>query len=543
MSDLLALQVNFQDYVQPVQVIIQISTFYFTSSTVNLFFFFFSDISTSTSASKNQLACYSLSQVNPSTKVAQTAHGITYPSLTSSQAIGTQGHILLQDAFLLEKLQSFNRERIPERVVHAKGAGAMGWFKVTNDVSKYTKADFLRSVGQVTRVAVRFSTVGGESGSADTNIDPKGFATKFYTQEGIFDLVGNNLQVFPIRDPMLFPDLNRSRKRNPQTHLPDPTSWWDMTSLRPEMTMHTLYLFSDTGAPKSLTYIDGAGVHTFKMVNETGVPVYVKFHWKSNQKNKEYFTLDECKVMAGTNPDFLIKDLFDRIERNDYLSWNLYIQVMTFEQAAEHPQNPFDVTKFWKQDEYPLILVGTMILHENPKDYFTQVEQLAFSPSHMVPGIEPSPDRMLHARMFSYPDSQIYRLGINFPQIPVNRCPFQVNTYQRDGAMNVGTNGAGAPNYFPNSFNGLGATNSEKHSTFFVSGDVDRLDTGDDDNFSLPKYYLENYVSDDEKERIISNIASFLGKADTVVQKNYVKLIAYQISNDFGDSLKNALNL
>lgn len=506
----------------------------------------FSDLSKSSfSPSSIQLSCYSSTHFNATKKFAQTAHGINYPSLTASQAIGTQGPILLQDAFLIEKMQSFNRERIPERVVHAKGASAMGFFKVTNDIRKYTKAGFLKTVGDITRVAVRFSTVGGESGSADTNIDPKGFATKFYTQEGIFDLVGNNIQVFAVRDPMLFPDLNRSRKRNPQTHLQDPTAWWDMTSLRPEMTMHTLYLFSDISTPKSLTYIDGAGVHTFKMVNKNGASVYVKFHWTSNQKNKEYFTPDESVQTAGANPDVLLKDLFDRIEKNDYPSWNLSIQVMTFDQAEKHPQNPFDVTKFWKPEDYPMILVGKMTLNENPKDYFTQVEQLAFSPSHMIPGIEPSPDRMLHARIFSYPDAQMYRLGVNFAQIPVNRCPFQVHTYQRDGVMNVGTNGAGGPNYFPNSFNGLHPTgeNSVKQFVFSVSGDVDRLDTGDDDNFSLPKHYLDKYVNDDEKNRIITNIAAFLGKADIAVQRNFVNLIAYNISNEFGDSLKKALKL
>lgn len=464
--------------------------------------------------------------------------------MTASQAIGSQGHILLQDAFLLEKLQSFNRERIPERVVHAKGAGARGIFKVKNNVCKYTKARFLKNVGQITKVSVRFSTVGGESGSADTNIDPKGFATKFYTEEGIFDLVGNNIQVFPIRDPMLFADLNRSRKRNPQTHLADPTSWWDFTSQRPESALHTLYLFSDIGTPKSLTYVDGAGVHTFKMVNEKGDPTYVKFHWKSKQNNKEYFTPAESIQVAGTNPDVLLKDLFDRIEKNDYPSWDLFIQVMTFDQAAKHPQNPFDVTKFWKPEDYPLILVGTMTLNENPKDYFTQVEQLAFSPSHMVPGIEPSPDRMLHARIFSYPDSQMHRLGVNFAQIPINRCPFQVNTYQRDGAMNVESNGAGAPNYFPNSFNGVHAAgNVAKQSVFYVSGNVNRLDTGDDDNFSLPKYYLDKLVKDDEKERIINNIAAFLGKADINIQRNFLNLVAYKISSKFGDSLKKALKI
>lgn len=339
------------------------------------------------------------------------------------------------------------------------------------------------------------------------------------------------------------PDLNRSRKRNPQTHLPDATSFWDMASLRPEMTMHTLYLFSDMGSPKSLRYIDGAGVHTFKMVNASGCAVYVKFHWISNQKPKEYFTGDESVEMAGKNPDVLLQDLFDSIERKDYPSWDLSIQVMTFDQAAKHPQNPFDTTKFWK--DYPMIQVGIMTLNQNPENYFNDVEQLAFSPSHMVPGIEPSPDRMLHARMFSYPDAQLYRLGPNFAQIPVNKCPFQVNTYQRDGFMNVERNGGGAPNYFPNSFNGpkSAANGFAKQSVFSVSGDVDRVDTGDEDNFSLPNLYLEKYVDAEEKKRIVTNIAAFLGKADIIVQKNFLNNCAYKISDEFGDSLKNALGI
>lgn len=503
-------------------------------------------VDSGSSPSTNQLSCYASSGINKNQQFSQTAHGITYPSLTASQAIGIRGHVLLQDVFLLEKLQSFVRERIPERVVHAKGAGAFGYFKVTNDITKYTKANFLKTVGRITRVAVRFSTVGGELGSADTNIDPKGFAVKFYTKEGIYDLVGNNIQVFPIRDAMIFPDLNRSRKRNPQTHLADATAWWDFTSLRPETALHTLFLFSDVGRPKSFTHMDGAGVHTFKMVNADGIPCYVKFHWKSNQRNKECFTPDESVQMAGINPDFLIQDLYDRIESKEYLSWNLYIQVMTFDQAEKHPQNPFDITKFWKEDDYPMILVGSMILNESPKDYFTEVEQLAFSPSHMVPGIEPSPDRMLHARMFSYPDSQVYRLGVNFAQIPVNKCPFEVYTYQKDGHMNVGTNGAGAPNYFPNSFSGNGlvyGTESVKHSVFPVAGDVDRIDSGDDDNFSLAKYYLDKLVSADEKTRIFDAIGAFLGKAAPNVQKNYVNWIAYNISEEFGDCLTTALKL
>lgn len=339
-----------------------------------------------TSSSSSQLKNYAKYNPNTTKIFAQTPHGITYPSLTASQAIGTKGHILLQDSFLVEKLQSFNRERVPERVVHAKGAGAFGYFLVTNDVTHLTKAAFLNTIGKKTNVAVRFSTVAGESGTADTLVSPKGFATKFYTEQGIYDLVGNNIQVFAVRDPMLFVDLNRARKRNPQTHLHDATASWDFDSLRPETVMNTLYQFSDMGAPKSFRYMDGAGVHTFKMVNATGSPVYVKFHWISNQKNKEYFTLDESVEIAGKKPDFLLMDLFDAIARKEYPSWTLSIQVMTFEQAENHSQNPFDVTKFWKVEEYPMIIVGTMTLNQNPVDYFTQIEQLAFSPSHMVSG-------------------------------------------------------------------------------------------------------------------------------------------------------------
>lgn len=420
----------------------------------------------------------------------------------------------------------------------------MGYFEVTNDITQYTKAGFLKTIGRKVNVAVRFSTVGGESGSADTLDSPKGFATKFYTEDGIYDLVGNNIQVFAIRDPMLFADLNRARKRNPQTHLFDATASWDFNSLRPETIMNTLYQYSDMGTPKSFSYMDGAGVHTFKMVNATGCAVYVKFHWISNQKTKEYFTLDESVQMAGTNPEYLLKDLFDRIERKEYPSWKLAIQVMTFDQAEKHPQNPFDVTKFWKLEDYPMITVGTMILNENPIDYFTQIEQLAFSPSHMLPGIEASPDRMLHARMFAYPDAQLYRLGSNFAQITINRCPFHVNTYQRDGFMNVGLNGAGSPNYFPNSFNGLNsAGDSVKQNVFSVSGNVDRLDSGDDDNFSLAKYYLENYVDDEEKSRIFTNIGASLRKADIIVQRNYLSNVAYRVSEEFGDCLKDELSI
>ncbi|XP_035704836.1 catalase-like [Folsomia candida] len=495
--------------------------------------------SQSNSPSVNHLTNWASTHPNDTTTFATTANGILYPSLSASQAIGINGHILLQDMFLLEKTQSFNRERIPERVVHAKGAGAFGFFQVNQNIAHITKAKFLQP-DQKTRVAVRFSTVGGELGSSDTWVDPKGFAVKFYTTEGIHDLVGNNIQVFPIRDPMLFSDINRSRKRNAQTHLRDPTEWWDFVTLRPETTLHTLHLFSDMGTPRSFRGMDGAGVHTFKMVNSSESPVYVKFHWKTKQK-KGYFTPQESANMAGINADVLLQDLYDAIELKEYPSWDLFIQVMTFDQAKKHPQNPFDITTFWRPEEYPLIPVGTMTLNENPKDYFSQVEQLAFSPSRMVPGIEPSPDRMLHSRIFSYPDAQMYRLGVNSHQIPVNKCPFAITgTYQRDGAMNVGSNGDGGPNYYPNSFHGVRQAIGV-NTKFSVSGDVDRVDTGNEDNFSMAVKYLKLDVDTEERKRIYDNIADFLGKADKSVQDRFLTNNAYPVSQEFGDGMKDAL--
>jgi catalase len=471
---------------------------------------------------------------------ATNQEGIPMPSLTASQAIGLNGHVLLQDAFLLEKTASFNRERIPERVVHAKGAGAYGTFQVTNDISRYTKAKFLNTIGKETDVVVRFSTVGGELGSGDTWTDPKGFATKFYTEEGIHDLVGNNIEVFPIRDPMLFTDINRSRKRNPATHLRDATMWWDFTSLRPETTLHTLHLFSDEGSPDGIRRMDGAGVHTFKMVNATNNPVYVKFHWLSNQEWR-YLTPEQSTVLAGTNPDYSIQDLYDAIGREEYPSWNMSIQVMTFEQAANHPQNPFDITKHWRREEYPLIPVGRMTLNRNPTDYFTDVESVAFSPANMVPGIEPSPDRMLHARMFSYQDAQRYRLGVNFAQLPVNKAKSRVENYFRDGAMCYGNNGAGEPNYYPNSYGGLDQDTTARQTAFPVVGDVDRVDSGDDDNFSLAKLYLEKDLTPEQVGRLVNNLAGALSNADTLVQQKFLENVAYQISTSFGDSLRDAL--
>lgn len=308
----------------------------------------------------------------------------------------------------------FNRERIPERAEHAKGGGAFGYFEVTHDITKYCSAKIFDTIGKRTPMAARFSTVSGERGSADTVRDPRGFALKFYTDDGIWDLVGNNTPIFFIRDPILFPSFIHTQKRNPQTNLKDANMFWDFISLRPETTHQMMFLFSDRGIPDGFRFMHGYGSHTFKLQNDKSESVYCKFHFRTAQgiKNLE---VQRGVELSSSDPDYSIRDLFNSIGQEDYPSWNMLLQVMTFEQAAKSPFNPFDVTKVWSQKEFPLIPVGKMVLNRNPKNYFAEVEQLAFAPSHLVPGILPSPDKMLQGRLFSYQVSQLrkYSLTIN----------------------------------------------------------------------------------------------------------------------------------
>lgn len=346
-----------------------------------------------------------------------------------------------------------------------------------------------------------------------------------------------------VRDPMLAFDITNCRKRNPQTHIEDPNAALDMISERPEIATFFTFFLSDMSNPKSYRCMKGFGVNTYKMVNAKGDAVYVKFHWTPHQK-EEFFTFEEAIAMY-TQPDILIQDLYDNIAKGNFPAWTFSIQVMTYEQAANHYQNPFDATKFWKIEEYPLIPIGKMVLNKNPENYFIQVEQIAFSPSNMVPGIEASPDRLLHARMFAYPDAQLYRLGTNFAQIPVNRCPYEVNTYHRDGSMNVGKNGGASPNYYPNTFNGLNANNKQyyRQSVDHISGDVDRVDLKDDDNFSLAKYQFENHIGPEERQRMIKNAVTRLSSATRRIQIKVLKNILYPISKELGNTVKAALKL
>lgn len=471
---------------------------------------------------------------------ATNLHGVPVPSLTASQAIGTRGHVLLQDFTLIEKLASFNRERVPERTVHAKGAGAHGWFTVTHDISQYTKAKFLNGIGKKTRIFVRFSTVGGELGSADTAVDPNGFAIKFYTEDGNHDLVGNNIETFTVRDPMLFVDFVRTRKRNPQTHLKDQNMWWDFVSLRPESTLNTLHLFSDIGRSDGYRKMDGFGIHAFKCVNEHNEVVFCKFVWRTDQPGPAQ-TYQQALELTGTNPEYKTQDLYDAIARGDFPSWTMYLQVMTLEQAKKYPRNPFDITRTWREEEFPMIPVGRLILNRNPINHFAEVEQAAFAVHNMVPGIEPSPDRILAARLFSYQDALRYRLGTNFAHIPINRPEVEVNSYIRDGQACFGDNGGGSPNYFPNSYGGnVVDTEGASQISFHVEGIVDRFDIPEDEYVDA-RIFLDRDVDAEHRVRLVGSIANRLKDAKPEIRERALKNNFYPISTKFGDEIREAV--
>jgi len=440
---------------------------------------------------------------------------------------GPDGPILLQDSVLLDDLAHFDRERIPERVVHAKGGGAFGFFEVTRDISMFTKASVFQEKGKRTRIAVRFSTVAGESGSADTVRDPRGFAIKFYGEDGIWDLVGNNTPIFFIRDPSLFSSFIHTAKRNPVTHLKDPDAFWDFVSLVPQTTHQISILYSDRGIPDGFRHMDGFGSHTFKLVNGTGHAVYCKFHWTTNQGIKN-LTPETAAKLASSDPDYSIRDLYNAIAEKNYPSWNFSIQVMTFEEAEKFEFNPFDVTKVWSLKDFPRIPVGRLVLNRNPSNYFAEIEQIAFCPANLIPGIEPSPDKMLQGRLFSYRDTQRHRLGANWEQIPVNRPlpPLKVRNNQRDGPMTVDGNQGGRPNYFPNSFSGHLEDRAGKLHVMQVNGNVARYNSSNEDNFTQAGLFWRNVLKEGEKERLVENIGNDLSKAQKFIQERAIKNFA-----------------
>ena len=424
---------------------------------------------------------------------------------------------------MIDHMAKFDRERIPERVVHAKGAGAFGYFEITTRfMQSICRAKMFDTVGKRTPIAARFSTVGGESGSADTARDPRGFAVKFYSEEGNWDVVGNNTPIFFLRDPLLFPSFIHTQKRNPATHLSDPDMFWDFIGLRPETTHQVTFLFSDRGTPDGYRHMNGYGSHTFKNINANGEPVYVKYHFKTDQGIANLKPVDAAKL-ASSDPDYAIRDLYNAIANGKFPSWTVYVQVMNYDQAATVKFNPFDLTKVWSHKEFPLQEVGRMVLDRNPQSYFAEVEQLAFAPSHLIPGIEPSPDKMLQARLFSYPDTHRHRLGTNYHSIPVNMpLNAQVNTYQRDGPMQVSANGAGAPNYFPNSFNGAVPSAIGTWHSDLITGDVRRVETGDEDNFSQCGDFFRHVLDNGGRERLVNNIATHISRAQPFIRERAI---------------------
>ncbi|KAL7689732.1 putative catalase hem-binding, catalase immune-responsive domain, catalase core [Plasmopara halstedii] len=452
---------------------------------------------------------------------ATTSAGAPIPlhGLTASATAGPRGPLVLQDVAFIDHMAHFDRERIPERVVHAKGGGAFGYFEVTHsEITQYCSAKLFDRVGKRTSVAARFSTVGGEQGSADTVRDPRGFALKFYTEEGNWDLVGNNTPVFFIRDAMLFPSFIHTQKRLPTTHLKDDDMMWDFFSLRPETLHQQTILFSDRGTPDGFRFMNGYGSHTFANVNAKGEMVYVKYHFKTDQGIRN-LSVDKAAELAGSDPDYAIRDLYEAIANKQYPSWTLYIQVMTRDQAVKETVNPFDVTKVWSHKAYPLIEVGRLVLNRNPTNYFAEIEQLAFNPANLVPGIEPSPDKMLQGRLFSYSDTQRYRLGVNYNQIPVNRPLVEPQTYQRDGFMTVIGNMHDAPNYYPNSKNGPSEDTTRRYCTHESDNTiVDKFSTYDDDNYSQVGELYRKTLNTAARERLTENIAGSLANASQDVQ-------------------------
>jgi len=438
-------------------------------------------------------------------KKLTTSTGAPVGDNQNSMTAGTHGPTLIQDVHLLEKLAHFNRERVPERVVHAKGAGAHGYFEVTNDLSQYTKADFLSKVGKRTPMFIRFSTVAGELGSADTVRDPRGFAVKFYTDAGNYDLVGNNTPVFFIRDAIKFPDFIHTQKRHPQTHLKNPTAVWDFWSLSPESLHQIAILMSDRGIPATLRHMHGFGSHTFKWVNAQGQAVWVKYHFKTEQGVKNLDVALAAKL-ASENPDYHTEDLFRAIDKGDFPSWKLCVQIMPLQDATTYRFDPFDVTKVWSQKDYPLIELGRMVLTRNPENYFAEVEQATFSPGNFVPGIEASPDKMLQGRLFAYSDAHRYRVGTNHNTLPINRPLTEVNNNQRDGQMRFDGNGGTSPSYYePNSLGGPAESAADKPAPFEVSGMADSVSYDNDDHYTQPGD-LYRLLSVDERTRLVANI-------------------------------------
>ncbi len=468
--------------------------------------------------------------------------GAPVPDNQNVQTAGPRGPMLMQDFWFLEKMAHFDREVIPERRMHAKGSGAFGSFTVTHDISQYTKASIFAQVGKKTEMFVRFSTVAGERGAADAERDIRGFAMKFYTDEGNWDLVGNNTPVFFFRDPMKFPDLNHAVKRDPKTNLRSANNNWDFWTLLPEALHQVTIVMSDRGIPKSYRNMHGFGSHTFSFINANNVRHWVKFHFVT-QQGIENLRNDEAINIIGTDRESHQRDLFDAIERGDFPKWKMFVQIMTEEQANTYRYHPFDLTKVWPKGDFPLIPVGEFELNRNPDNYFADVEQAAFNPANIVPGIGFSPDKMLQGRLFSYGDAQRYRLGVNNYQIPVNapKCPY--HSFHRDGAMRVDGNFGDTKHYEPNSYGEWQEQPESKEPPLALRGDAYAWNfrEDDDDYYSQPGN-LFRLLTDEKKELLFNNTAAEVGNAEKFIQVRHIQN-CYKADPAYGAGVARALNM
>ncbi|MBA2394315.1 MAG: catalase [Ktedonobacteraceae bacterium] len=481
-------------------------------------------------------------QENP---ITTTDAGIPAASDEYSLSVGADGPLLLQDHYVIQKMAQFNRERVPERVVHAKGSGAFGYFEVTANATPWTKAAFLNTVGKRTPVLARFSTVAGEQGSADTARDPRGFALKFYTEEGNYDLVGNNTPIFFVRDPSKFSDFIHSQKRMPDTDMRSNNAQWDFWSLSPESLHQVAFLMSDRGTPKTYRNMNGYGSHTFMWINAQGEKFWVKYHFKTEQ-GIENFTDADAKTMMAEDPDYHRRDLRTAIENKNFPTWRLEMQIMPFKDAATYRYNPFDLTKVWPHSDYPPVTIGRLVLDRNPENFFAEIEQASFEPANMVPGIGPSPDKMLLGRLFSYPDAHRYRIGTNYLQLPVNQPHVEVHSYNKDGAMRSQHSG-NQPVYAPNSYGGPKA--DPEHYTdpsWATSGELLRsaytLHAEDNDFVQAGNFYRHT-LSAIDKDHLVNTIVGHMSQGvDRFVQERALKNW-YQVDSELGTRLASGLGL
>lgn len=477
-----------------------------------------------------------------SKKKLTTVGGAPVPDNQNILTAGPRGPQLLQDVWFLEKLAHFDREVIPERRMHAKGSGAFGTFTVTHDITKYTKAKIFSQIGKKTEMFTRFSTVAGERGAADAERDIRGFAMKFYTEEGNWDLVGNNTPVFFFRDPLKFPDLNHAVKRDPRTNLRSAKNNWDFWSSLPEALHQVTIVMSDRGIPASYRHMHGFGSHTFSFLNAQNERFWVKFHFRTHQGIKNLSDAEAGAVVGGDRESFQ-RDLYEAIEKKDFPRWTMSIQIMPEKDAEKVPYHPFDLTKVWPKGDYPLIEVGVFELNRNPDNYFADVEQAAFNPANVVPGISFSPDKMLQGRLFSYGDAQRYRLGVNNYQIPVNtpKCPF--HAFHRDGAMRVDGNHGSTLHYEPNSYNEWQEQPDFREPPLAIDGAADRWNfrEDDDDYYSQPRA-LFKLMSPAQQQVLFDNTGRAMGDAPVEIKQRHVDNCT-KCDPAYGAGVKKALGL